>query len=578
MELPLILDRYRPLGELGRGGHGSVVLAFDTKMARRVAIKRLPLPLDRAGRPLAKAGLAEARTGALLNHPSIVTVHEWDTDSDEAFIVMEAIDGVSLAQLLDATGTPLTLDEAAALVEAVSAALEFAHANGVLHLDLKPANVLITRDGRVKVADFGVSALTGVHGVARGASGTIGFMPPEQVRGEPLGPRADEWAFASLVYEALTCANPFDAETAEGSLFKTEVADVPAPTEFEPGLPAGVDLVLLAALAPEPAERYPSVGDFALTLSDHLGDAALGRASLAEVVSSLVDDEAAAAAAEPLAPLGLWDRLARFSGAARRVWAALACAWLLWAGLAAFGLGAAPVAVAAALGALGAALAPGLGLALGALAFAAGIGNRMGLGAAALMLLPAAAFWALRGRYGRGDAFAPLAAPLLAVGRGALATPLILGFVFEPLPAALAAAAANASTMALSAVSGAPAPFLRVPWRLLLSPWTSLADAPGASALLAPGPLVALAGWALAAAVCSLACRRATRVAAAAGTLAAGAVLGAAYAVWAALEPGTLGPETFLPDITVALMLTIVVIALGPPTRPEEFAGNDDAQ
>ena len=577
MEKPLILDRYRPLTELGRGGHGSVVLAFDTKMARRVAIKRLPLPLDRAGRPLARAGLAEARTGALLNHPDIVTVHEWDTDSDEAFIVMEAIDGASLAQLLDATGTPLTLDEAAALVEAIRGALTFAHANGVLHLDLKPANILITRDGRVKVADFGVSALTGTHGHARGTSGTVGYMPPEQVRGEPLDARADEWAFAALVYEALTCANPFDADTAEGSLFKIEVADVPAPSEFEPDLPPGVDLVLLAALAPQPAERYPSAADFALTLSDHLGDAALGRESLAEVVASLLDDEAVPAA-EPTAPLGLWDRLARFSGAARRVWAAIACAWLLWAGLSAFGLGAAPAAVAAALGALGAALAPGLGLALGALAFAAGIGARMGVGAAAVVLLPAAAFWTVRGRHGRGDAFAPLAAPLLAVGRGAVATPLLLGFVFEPLPAALAAAAAAASTIALSAVSGAAAPFLQIPWRLLNRPWVTLADPPAAAAFLAPGPLVAMLGWALAAAVCSLACRRATRVAAAVGTLAAGGVLGAAYGVWAALEPGTLGPETFLPDITVAMMLTIAVIALGPPTRPEELPSDGDTR
>jgi hypothetical protein len=319
------------------------------------------------------------------------------------------------------------------------------------------------------------------------------------------------------------------------------------------------------------------VADFALSLSDHLGDPRLGRESLAEVVASLVDAEAAGGSAEPLAPLGLWDRLARYSGAARRVWAAIACGWLLWAGLAAFSLGAAPAAVAAALGALAAALAPGLGLALGALAFAAGVGSRMGAGAAANVLLPAVAFWALRGRHGRGDAFAPLAAPLFAVGRGALATPLILGFVFEPLPAALAAGTAAASTMALSAVSGAAAPFLRVPWRLLFNPWVTLADAPGASALIAPGPLVAVAGWALAAAVYSLACRRATRVAAAAGVLAAGAVLGAAYGVWAALEPGTLGPETFGPDITVALMLTIVVVALGPPTRPEEPANNDDA-
>ena len=99
MDQQLILERYRPLEILGEGGHGTVVLAFDTRMARRVAIKSIPLP-DRRG----TAGLEEARTAALLNHPTIVTVHEWDADEDEAFIIMEFLDGASLAEVLRRPG------------------------------------------------------------------------------------------------------------------------------------------------------------------------------------------------------------------------------------------------------------------------------------------------------------------------------------------------------------------------------------------------------------------------------------------------------------------------------------------
>ncbi|MDZ4064158.1 MAG: serine/threonine-protein kinase, partial [Coriobacteriia bacterium] len=236
MEEPLILERYRPLAELGSGGHGTVVLAFDTRMARRVAIKRLPL-----GHEARKAGLAEARTAAMLNHPEIVVVHEWDTDEDEAFLVMEHVNGISLADILDETGVPLDVDEAAAVLGGVARALAFAHDNGVLHLDIKPANILITRDGRVKVADFGVSALTGLSGRAHGMAGTIGYMPPEQIRAEELDARTDEWALASLAYELLTNANPFDSDSLEGSLFKIENADMPLPSDFEPSLTPGVD-------------------------------------------------------------------------------------------------------------------------------------------------------------------------------------------------------------------------------------------------------------------------------------------------------------------------------------------------
>ena len=176
MDQSLILDRYRPLAELGSGGHATVTLAYDTRMGRRVAIKRLPLPRDAHGRPV-RTGLAEARTVAMLNHPAIVTVYEWESDADEAFLIMEPSTASRSRELLDHLGR-LDLDEAAAVLEPVADALAFAHDNGVLHLDIKPANVLVTRDGAVKVTDFGISALTGVEGTASAAEGTSASCRP----------------------------------------------------------------------------------------------------------------------------------------------------------------------------------------------------------------------------------------------------------------------------------------------------------------------------------------------------------------------------------------------------------------
>lgn len=568
MEQPLILDRYRPLADLGTGGHGDVVLAFDTRMTRRVAIKRLPIPVDRQGRPLAKAGLAEARTAALLNHPSIVTVHEWDTDADEAFLVMEHIDGASLADILDETGEPLTLDEAAAVLRATATAIGFAHSNGVLHLDIKPGNVLIARDGRVKVADFGISALTDTSGRARGTAGTLGYMPPEQLRAGELDDATDCWALAALCYEMLTGANPFDADSIEGSLFKIEM-EHPAPSEFRADLPPQVDDVLLEALAEDPAERFESVIAFANALLPHLGDAEAGEQSLSEVVAEIVGAEDGDTSPR-LAALGLWDRLARFASAARRTLAAAACGWLAWAGLTAFGLPLAPALGGAGLVALAAALAPGLGLALGAAAFGAGIIAKGSVIGGIVFLAVAIAFWLLAGRFGRGDSLAPAAAPALAVARGALATPLIVGYMFEPLPAALSSAVAAIATMAASAATGGRAPYLVVDPAFFADPWSQTSVmTQNMQALIAPGPAIAILAWAVAGALCSLACRRATRTMAVVGISLGGAALAGGYAAWVAIDAATLSPETFLPHVGVALMLMVVVLALGAPTRAE---------
>ncbi|HSK48720.1 MAG TPA: serine/threonine-protein kinase, partial [Coriobacteriia bacterium] len=227
MEQQLILDRYRPLEELGEGAFGSVVLAWDTRMQRRVAIKRLPLPLDSRGRPHQPPGLAEARTAAMLNHPNIVTVFDFDADADEAFLVMEHVDGASLGDLLDDVGGPLTVDEAATLLSDVSSAIEFAHENGVLHLDIKPENVLVTRDGRAKVADFGIAELSSLAGHEAAFGGTPGYMPLEQLAGEAVTERTDEWALAVLAYEALTAENPFAEDGVGASAARLEAFEPP---------------------------------------------------------------------------------------------------------------------------------------------------------------------------------------------------------------------------------------------------------------------------------------------------------------------------------------------------------------
>ncbi len=292
MEQQLILDRYRPLEELGEGGYGTVVLAWDTRMQRRVAIKRMTLPLDHDGEPVHNPpGLAEARTAAMLNHPAIVTVYDFETDGDEAFIIMEHIDGASLEKVLDDLGEPLDLDETAAVFSAVADALDFAHDNGVLHLDIKPANILINRDGRVKVADFGMAAISTVMGHGASVGGTIGYMPLEQLEGMRVSEATDEWAFAALTYECLTAENPFDDDTLEAAIVRLETLDTPLPSELEPSLPRAIDDVLLAALGLRPADRYRSVVAFADALEPHLGDARLGRESLAELVESHTADD-----------------------------------------------------------------------------------------------------------------------------------------------------------------------------------------------------------------------------------------------------------------------------------------------
>lgn len=567
MEQRLILDRYRPLYEIGEGGHGTVVLAYDTRMARRVAIKRMLIPLDEHGGVRSRRGLQEARMAAMLNHPNIVTVHEWDTDEDEAFLIMEYVDGASLADALDHAEGPLGLDAAAALLEGIADALSFAHGNGVFHLDLKPDNVLITRDGRVKVADFGVAALTSHGGMADGmGGGTFGYMPLEQLVGDPLDQRADVWALGSLIYEVLTFTNPFSADEIEDAILRIEFMDVPSPSDAERSLPAGIDEPLMQALEAHRSARFEDVEGFRDELLPHLGDPEIGRSALAVIAEGLHEQPD-----EAFWGLGLWDRLAWRGPILRRAFASIASAWLVWLGVSSIDVTWAARAGATALAAVVAAMAPGLGLALGLMGVTVAVVGSSGPEAGALTGIMCVGYWWFAGRRGRGYAFMPAVSPLLAWLKSGFAAPLLLGFSYTPAIAGLAAAVSAIACMTASAATGSSAPYLTITTSGIVSPFV-VTDAVTAfsTVMRTPGVWVAIGAWVAAAAGSSVACAFATRRAAIGGTLFGAGCLALGYITWSVLDPSlSMAQPQVVLHMAGSLILMSLVIAAGPPARGE---------
>jgi serine/threonine protein kinase/tetratricopeptide (TPR) repeat protein len=215
------LGTYEIVGPLGAGGMGEVYRAKDLRLGREIALKVLPEAVGRDAEHLARFE-REARTVAGLNHPNIVTLHSVEDEDDVRFLTMELVEGESLADLMRPGGLPLTrvLDTAIAIADALAAA----HERGVVHRDLKPDNVMVTRDGRVKVLDFGLAKLATTMASADrtqaptlGASlsetgmvaGTAPYMAPEQIRAEPVDARTDLFAFGILLYELLAGRRPF---------------------------------------------------------------------------------------------------------------------------------------------------------------------------------------------------------------------------------------------------------------------------------------------------------------------------------------------------------------------------------
>jgi serine/threonine-protein kinase len=258
----LLGERYRTVARLGAGAFGEVYRAHDNVLGRDVAIKRIRLEAFVEPAQLEEVKqrfLREAQLAARLRHANIVTTHDIVSSPRTSFIVMELVEGRTLQALLEARGR-LPLDEASRLLGQVAAALDHAHASGVVHRDVKPANVMVEPSGHVKVMDFGIAkAEAGGNLTATGLiMGTPNYMSPEQARGGKVDARSDLFSLGCVLYECLTGVKPFQADTVTAILVRILTED-PPPVDFDAtGLPRAVGEVLRRAMAKDPAARFAS--------------------------------------------------------------------------------------------------------------------------------------------------------------------------------------------------------------------------------------------------------------------------------------------------------------------------------
>jgi eukaryotic-like serine/threonine-protein kinase len=265
---PLYYGRYEVLSELGRGTSGVVYKAYDPKLDRLVALKILRpelVALEESGVTLKQRFHHEAVAAGRLTHPAIVAVHDVGEAEGRPFMVMEYIEGGTLADLL-LGGRPLPLEDAVGIVLPVCAALDYAHRHGVVHRDIKPRNILVG-PGVTKVTDFGTARILGASHTQTGTMlGTPAYTSPEMVRGQPADTRSDLFSLGVVLYEALTGVNPFNAADLAAVLYRIVNIDAPPVRHHTADLPVALDRVLRHALAKEPEARYATATDFATAL------------------------------------------------------------------------------------------------------------------------------------------------------------------------------------------------------------------------------------------------------------------------------------------------------------------------
>lgn len=549
MQGPLILDRYRPIEVKGEGGSGKVEICWDTRIQRRVAIKRMPISSEWANGSI--PGLAEARTGAMLSRPSIVSVYDFDTVDNEAFLIMEAIEGPSLAQIIDDT-PPATfdLDIAAAIVLAVGDAIEFAHENQVLHLDIKPDNILVNRNGACKVSDFGVSELADAQGFRKARGGTIGYMPPEQMNGHELDERTDEFALAAVTYEILTGKRPFAARSLDASAKLIQKFDIAPASSLRTDLDPGIDSVLFTALSPDPDDRYDSVEEFLAALMPYLGNPARGSRRLREIVQ--VDDEVVEEESYAPPKRSILDHVSpRLNLVLGRVIAAALCWWLSTSAL--FNVTMLDTNVAmlvALLPAVAAVVKPPFGALLAMLVNGASLFLcSVPMPALGIAAIAAAAGWViLFGREGVADTnCALIISPLGLVGFAPLA-PMIAGYCLPPVRA-LGAAVIQVILMLTVGRNTGP--------ELLFGSITSIPT------------WIMICAWIVSAVLMSLLCSRETRILSILGAVCAACVLLVAQGIgmWVLTGVFTGPSETWTITTVLACVAMCVVGVLRSSVR-----------
>ncbi|HEX2060867.1 MAG TPA: serine/threonine-protein kinase, partial [Thermoanaerobaculia bacterium] len=267
------LGRYEVVRELGKGAMGVVYLAKDPLIGRLVALKTIRSSAhadDDETKEFQQRFIREAQAAGILNHPAIVTVHDIGQDeaSGVSFIAMEFVEGQNLKEVL-AQGRPLSFDQIGDIIAQVAEALDFAHAKGIVHRDVKPANIILLEGHRAKITDFGIAKIAsgGANLTTTGQFlGTPNYMAPEQIKGAPVDGRTDIFALGICLYECLTRRKPFGGDSLTSISYKIVHEPFPPLHEINPQIPDGYEEIVANCLAKDPARRYQRARDLANAL------------------------------------------------------------------------------------------------------------------------------------------------------------------------------------------------------------------------------------------------------------------------------------------------------------------------
>jgi len=307
------IGRYEIVSELGRGAMGIVYRAHDPRIGRDVAIKTIKLA-DQAG-PDETQGLRdrlfrEAQSAGRLSHPGIVTIYDIAEENGIAYISMEFVEGRTLEGMID-SGEVGDLGTVAQLIEQMAGALDYAHAREIVHRDIKPANILVTHEGEMKITDFGIARIASSKMTQTGiVMGTPSYMSPEQVRGESIDGRSDQFSLTVIAYELITGCKPFTGDSLTSVIFKIVSEEPKTPCSINADLSEDLDEAVLKGLAKRPGERFPNCRDFAAQFTGCLvggetkattGGAPLrtGRQPPPHTVVSALDETAPVSAVSP---------------------------------------------------------------------------------------------------------------------------------------------------------------------------------------------------------------------------------------------------------------------------------------